>query len=253
MQYTLLQLVQSILSSIDGDEINSITDSVEAGQVVTIIKTVYDDISSRGELPVQKTLFNLDASGDSSKPVLMTKPTNVQSVEWLKYDRQTSSSLDPEWADITYICVDDFLRRVYTLNPSESTTDSFSTSIGGSTVNFFYKNNQGPNFYTTFDDQTVVFDAYDSAVDTTLQSAKTLGYGLVAVTFTESDSWVPSLHPHQFAWLLNEAKSLAWAELRQAAHVKAEMTARKHEIINQKTRHAFNYGKYDKGPNYGRL
>jgi hypothetical protein len=253
MQYTLLQLTQAILSSIDGDEVNSIADTVESSQVVEVIKTVYDDISSRGELPIQKTVFNLTASGTNTKPTLMTKPTNIETIEWIKYDRRMTSSLDPEWAPIPYMCLDDFFRMTYSLNPSESTTDSFSHTVNGSTVNFFYKNNQGPNFYTTFDDQTIIFDAYDSAVDTTLQSSKSLGYGLMAVTFTYSNTWVPSLHPHQFAWLLNEAKSLAWAELRQATHVKAEMTARKHEVLNQKTKHAINYGKYSTGPNYGRL
>lgn len=253
MQYTLLQLTQSILSSIDGDEVNSITDTVESTQVTEVIKTVYDDISSRGELPIQKTLFNLVASGDSTKPVLMTKPTNINSVEWIKYDRQMITSTDPEWATIGYLCPEEFFRRTYSLNPSETTTDTFTHTINGNTINFFYKNDQAPNFYTSFDDQTIIFDAFDNEVDTTLQASKSLGFGLQAVTFTLSDTWVPALHPHQFAWLLSEAKSLAWAELRQATHVKAEMTARKHEVLNQKTRHAIPYGKYDKGPNYGRL
>lgn len=253
MQYTLLQLVQSILSSIDGDEVNAITDTVESTQVCEVIKTVYDDISSRGELPIQKVLFNLNASGDSTKPTLMTKPTNINSIEWVKYDRRMITSLDPEWATIGYLCPEEFFRRTYSLNPSDVHVDTFTHTVNGFSINFFYKNDQAPNFYTSFDDQTIVFDAFDAAVESTLQSSKTLCHGLQAVTFTLSNTWVPNLHPHQFAWLLSEAKSLAWAELRQAAHIKAEMTARKHEILNQKTRHAIPYGVYDKGPNYGRL
>jgi len=253
MQYTLLQLTQAILSSMDGDEVNGIDDTVESSQVVEVIKTVYDDISSRGELPIQKSLFNLTASGDNTKPVLMTKPQTVSSIEWLRYDRQIDGSADPDWAEIQYMSPTEFFRRTYSLNPSETTVDSFTQTIDGSTITFFYKNDQGPNFYTTYDDGTIVFDAYDSEVDTTLQSSKSLAYGLKAQSFTRSDTWVPNLHDHQFAWLLSEAKSLAWAELRQATHVKAEMTARKHEVLNQKTKHSINYGKYDKGPNYGRL
>jgi len=77
MKYTLLELVQNILSSMDSDEVNSIVDTVEAQQVVAIVKTVYNDILTRGELNVQKTLFNLDASTISTKPVLMTKPVTL--------------------------------------------------------------------------------------------------------------------------------------------------------------------------------
>ena len=39
---TLLAMVQDILNDMDGDEVNSISDTVEAEQVAQIIKTTYD-------------------------------------------------------------------------------------------------------------------------------------------------------------------------------------------------------------------
>lgn len=252
MQYTLLEMVQSILSSMDSDEVNSITDTVEAQQVVEVIKTCYDNIVTLSELPIQKTLFNLTASGDVTKPVLMTKPATFQSLEWLKYDKQISGATDPAWGDVLYLPIDEFIQRVYRFNPSETNVLTFDQTTSGGTVTFFYTNDAAPMFFTTFDDNTLVFDSYDADVDTTLQTSKTLCFGELAATFTNSDTWVPNLHPHQFPLLLNEAKALAWAELKQASHMKAEKMARDNKVHLQKSKRAVPYGIFDTGPDYGR-
>ena len=86
MKYTLLELVQNILSSMDADEVNSITDTVEAQQVAKIVRTVYMDIMERANLPEHYGLVNLQASGTTLKPVLMTVPSSVQDIIWIKYD-----------------------------------------------------------------------------------------------------------------------------------------------------------------------
>jgi len=237
MKYTLLEIVQDILSSTDGDEINSISDTTESQQIVTIVKTVYDDLLSRGGLAVYKTLFNLDSSLDPLKPVLMTKPANIDTIEWLKYNRVQDGDPDTEWAELRFIPLDDFICRSQGLNTSESDTDSMTlVNADGFTVTFNYKNNVSPSYFTTFDDNTVIFDSFDSAVDSTLQTVKTLGYGSKTAVFVPSDSWTPALQPSQFALLLNEAKSLAWSELKQTPHNKAEQTARRNWRHLSKTR-----------------
>lgn len=252
MKQTLLQLTQTILSSMDSDEISSITDTVEAQQVVEVIKTVYDAIIAKGEFPIQCTLFNLTASGSNTKPTLMTKPDDINDIQWIRYDRQIEDASTSDWATLTYLPVDTFLSRMYSLDTSEDTVGTFDHSIGSSTVTFFYRNDGGPQVYTSYDDNTIIFDSYDSDVDTTLQSSKSLAYGEKALTFTNSDSWTPSLHPHQFPLLLNEAKALAWAELKQVSHAKAEKTARDQWIHLQRTKRTVPEGQYDTGPNYGR-
>jgi len=236
MKYTLLELVQNILSSMDSDEVNSITDTVEAQQVVAIIKTVYNDILTRGELNVYKTLFNLDASTISTKPVLMTKPAGIDNIIWLKYNRVLVGDTDPVWTDMQFLPVDQFLLMTHSLLPSATEVETMQHTADGFTFTFNFRNDIGPTYYTTFDDNTTVFDAYDNTVDTTLQTSKTLGFGAKVSTFTESDIFIPALQPQQFALLLNEAKALAWAELKQTQHQKAENTARRNWIHLGKTR-----------------
>src|SRR5687767_9860591 len=103
MKYTLLELVQAIASSMDSDEVTSITESVEAEQIAIVVRTAYFDLISRLNLPEHYTLFNLTASGDSSKPVLMTLPADVKSVKWLKYDMQTATDTDINYQEVRYV------------------------------------------------------------------------------------------------------------------------------------------------------
>lgn len=262
MKYTLLEIVQDILSSTDGDEINSISDTTESQQIVTIVKTVYDDILARGDLAVFKTIFNLDASTDALKPVLMTKPLNIDNIYWLKYDRIQTGMTDPAWAEIPFIPLDEFIRMTQMMNPSETDVNSMTLiSADGFTFVFNFMTDRSPSYYTSFDDDTLIFDAYDSSVETTLQTHKTLGFGSKVSNFIASDTFVPALQPAQFALLINEAKSLAWSELKQTAHPKAEQTARRNWRHLAKTRQAvpnlgevdtFRYSGLDKLPNFGR-
>ncbi len=244
MRYTLLELTQDILSSMDSDEINSISDTPESLQVVKVIKTVYDDIISRGDLQSNKTLFNFTPSNDTSKPVLMYKPDNIDRIEWLRYNTFLQGDTDAAWRDITFIPIEHFIEQMQMGNVTETNMESFEFVTDGFVFTFYYRNDTAPHYYTTFDDNTVIFDSYDKSVDTTLQSSKTLAFGSKKTTFIEEDSFVPSLQPQQFALLLNEAKSLAWAELKQTSHGKAEQTARRNWRHLQKTKENIPSGRF---------
>lgn len=260
MRYTLLDLTQNILSSMDSDEINSINDTVESRQVVAVIKTVYDDLVSRSNLPIQKTPFTLTASGDLTKPVLMTKPLTIDNIEWIRYNVVKLGGTIPVWTDINYISLDQFLIVTQNFNTSDTVNvGTMTVTYNGFTFTFYFQKKTKPCYYTTFDDNTIVFDGYDSAVDSTLQSNKTMCFGEMTNSFTEVDNWVPNLNPQQFPLLLNEAKSLAWAELKQTTHAKAEQTARRNWRHLSKTQ-AHTYDQrfrqrnhtFDALPNFGR-
>lgn len=257
MKYTLLELTQDVLSSMDSDEINSISDTVESQQVVKILKTVYDDIATRGDPVSHRTIFNLNASGDITKPTLMTKPDSIDKIAWLRYNTQLATDTAPVWNDLKYMPIDEFIIMNQELNGAETNVGSMVLTTNGFTYTFFYLNDTPPRYYTTPDDVNIIFDAYDNTVDTTLQSSKTMCYGSLANTWTEVDTFVPNLQPQQFALLLNEAKSLAWAELKQTPHQKAETTARRNWQHLSKTRQQIPDGAkanhpFDQLPSFGR-
>lgn len=244
----------------DSDEINSINDTVESQQVVTVIKTVYDDLISRGDVVSNKTLFNLDSSNNTNHPVLMTKPENIDRIEWIKYDTRNINDPTPEWTEIRYLPVVDFVDYTHNYNPGESNVATFDYIADGFVFTFTYKTDTAPRYYTSFDDKTIIFDAYDTEVDSSLQSAKTLCYGNKTTVFNAVDNFEFILQPSQYSLLLNEAKSLAWAELKQTLHEKAEVSARRGWRHLQKTRKTSpdgsnfnsNAHNFDKLPNFGR-
>ncbi len=255
MRYTLLELTQAILSSIDGDEINSIADTTESLQVVKCIETTYWDIVSKSEFPKNYTFFSLDPSGDPTKPTLMYLPSTQLTLSWIRYNNATTTDISPNFVEVPFLNLDDFLRRMYQLNSQETTVVQYNHLLAnGDTMTFLGRNDQFPKYYTCPDDRTILFDSYNSAVDTTLQESKTMCYGERLTTWTTTDLFVPDLPAKQFTLLLNEAKSLAWAEIKQAQNAKAEQRARKGWVRSQKDKRNVNNPRkeLDRAPNYGK-
>ena len=77
MRYTLLEMTQLILSAMDSDEVNSISDTTESLQVANMARSVFYDMCVDMNFPCYETLLQLEASGDSAKPVLMTMPSTL--------------------------------------------------------------------------------------------------------------------------------------------------------------------------------
>jgi len=255
MKYTLLELTQAILSSIDGDEINSIEDTTESLQVVKCIETTYWDIISKAELPKNFTFFSLDPSGDPDKPTLMYMPNNQLTLSWVRYNNATTTDPSANFVDVPFMELDLFLQRMYGHDSTETTVDQFDITLAnGDTMTFLARNDQFPKYYTCPDDNMLIFDSYNNQEDNTLQESKTMCYGERLPSWTNSNTFIPDLPAKQFTLLLNEAKSLAWAEIKQAQNAKAEQRARKGWVRSQKDKRNVNNPRdeMDRLPNYGR-
>lgn len=237
MKYTNLQLVQTILSSMDSDEVDSVDDTPESLQVLAILRTVYYDIAALGQLPRDNDLFQLQASGDATKPVTMFIPAGVEEIEWLKYDYATFDQPATLYQPLKPLPLWEFINQVSGLDPSTSNITSYHHLVGSDNFKLYCRNDIPPCYYTTANDNTILFDGYDSTVDTTLQSSKTMGWGKKGFTWSDADGFVPPLDDVQSQRLLHEAKSLAFAELKQTQHVKAEKSARDIKIAQQSSKY----------------
>jgi hypothetical protein len=237
----------------DSDEVSSINDTVESQQVAKVIKSTYFDIINRANLPDQYTLFQLNASGDASKPTLMTLPSGFESIKWIKYDSQTSVDDHPMFKQILPLPLEEFLHIMHLIDSTADNVGTFVQTIGVDDITFIYYNDRAPIYYTSFDDGTVIFDGYDSAVDTTLQRSKSMGWGKKNIDWTMDDSFIPDLDDKEFPLLLNEAKSLAFAEAKQTAHPLAERNAKRNWTKIQKTKAKIQLSTdLDQLPNFGR-
>lgn len=275
MKYTLLEIVQEILSDMDSDEVNSISDTTESLQVAGIVKETYYHLVSQNDLPEHTGLFQLDASGDNTKPVLMTMPSNALKLYWIKYDKQTnapgSDAEESVYDYVNFLDLDVFLERSQQLStkmlslelvdgiPTEvwganPYVDSMTVDIDGTNFEFKFYNNQAPTYFTVIGDETIIFDSYNSNVDTTLQQSKTYCYGLLEPTFTLSDSYTPDIDATEFNWFVNEAKKAAFAKLKQVRDPIADERAKRGWVRSQRNREKTpaNVPFYSRFNSYGR-
>lgn len=277
---TLLQMTQAILNAMSSDEVNSIGDSTESLQVANIIQAKYYDIATRGRLPDDCQLFSLTPSNDETKPTLLTLPAGVTHIEWLKYfdsnpaDGQQVSqfgsfshgvNLDlhpnpnvvtqspPGYKLVHYMSIPEFLDQINRFNPSDSNVKSYPFTEGGTTFTFLYKNNIQPKYYTVISNLYVIFDSFDNQFDSTLQASKFLCYGQIATPFSLTDSFIPALDDNQFPLLVNEAKALAFYELKQAPHAKAEQEIKRQWSSVQKNKEVSKLSSFDQLPSFGRM
>jgi hypothetical protein len=223
MRYTLIEMVQRILAAMDSDEVNSITDTAESVQVALLIEGCFYDLIAEANLPPVGTFFELTASGDNEKPTLMTVPKEVMSCEWVKYDKQESGDTYEDWTELKFMPIEKFMSRINAYRSREASTvgamdQVISTGEGSYTATFMYRNDKQPDVYTTFDDETLIFDSYDSTLDTTLQATKTQCWGSVIPVFTQTDAFQPDLNAIQESLLMNMAKVRAFEELKQTQY-----------------------------------
>lgn len=356
MKRTLLDLTQSILSSLSSDEVNSLSDSTEALQVAEIIKSTYFNIISRTTLPSHQQLIQLQPSLDANSPVLMYVPEGIAKIEWIKYfnsnvaDNATTTGLHdintdivsttfwtttsttsnsiglgthtftlaspvptsvgaevsmisgansmlgtvttyvgtsltvnvlsitgtgtfsswtissvagngtlavPGYEYVTIVPIQQFIDTINTLNPVDDNVETFTFSDTSNNYNgtytFYYRNDRTPKLCTVLSDYYVIFDSFDATVDSTLQASKSMAFGQVIPTWSMTDTFVPSLNDEQVTLLLNEAKSLAFFELKQQVHAKAEQEARRGWTSIQKKKYTVNSPTdFDALPNFGR-
>lgn len=254
MKYSLLEIVQEILSSMDSDEVNSISDTVESNQVALLVKGVYYDLATDLGLPEHETLFELTASGDPAKPCLMTVPSNVVTMRDLRYDCRTDEEPFADWRTVKYMPFNDFLVWVEGYrNVDDGKTGQQTILFNGETFPILYRNDDWPKYYTTADDNQILFDSYNSEFDTTLVKNKTMCMGNVYPTFSLTDSFVPDLDPSQFSLLRNKAKVRAFNELKQQPNEEAALEARRQKVIVQKRkRKTPDEAEVFKVPRYGR-
>jgi hypothetical protein len=251
VKYTLLEMVQQILSSMDSDEVDNYNDTTESTQVANIIKTTYWDIISRLDPPEHYDFYQLTETS-ASTPTIMTLPSSQLSIEWIKYNQQADADTTVDYQEVTYLDLNEFLRRMYGLDADGDTVDGFSYTINSKSQNFMCLNDRAPSYYTTWDDGTVLFDAYNSDNESFLEATKTMVYGYYLPTFTMSNSFTPDLDAKNFSLLFNEAKSQAFIELKQVRNSKADERARGGWIASQKNKRNTPVNELDRLPNYGR-
>ena len=254
MKMTVLEMVQDILSALESDDVNSISDTPEGLMVARIIRNTYYQMLTWASIPELKTaFFPLEGLSDTTKPTFLQLPDDVEELYWFQYDAREVDDTQSKYRHLVYNTPEVFFGLVHRRDLDEAEVVSINSADG---VPIYIYNDRAPEMYTILNDKTIVTDAYDSAVEATLQGSKSVAGGLKRPTFTLEDSFTPEIDDNLFPFLLSEAKAVAFTEINQISNNKQERIAREQKIRHQNQRHRFREQNVtnlnDDSPDYGR-
>lgn len=240
MKTTLLEMVQSILNDMDSEHVNSISDTVEAQQIASVVEDTYYNIISARDIPEHNKLLSLTAMSDSTKPTHFRYPTNTKVIKRIDYNVGTVA--EKSFKEIFWVDPVTFLDRM--------DEDGLLVETYDGNIDIFVSTNYAPTYYTSFDDNFIIMDSYDSSVESTLQSSKTRAFGSVYPTFSQIDDFEPDLDENMLPLLLAEAKSTCFSLFKGGSDPKIEQAARRLKSYVQND--MYKTQRPNKRPNYGR-
>lgn len=250
---TLIEIVQDLLSDMDSDEVNSISDTVEADQVARIVRRVYRDMVEELDLPSNGDIITLEDAASVDLPTRLKLPVHTDLVEWIKYAniiQPDDEPLEKLYKNIRWKSPTDFINIVVSRSPSDTDNQVVAYSPE-SDILLPIRTNVAPNYWTSFDDEYIWFDSWDSTQTTTIVANHTLVFARTSTVFSLTDTFTPDLPANLFPYLYAKAKSLCFADIKQSPNQKAEQTENRLRIRTQSNkwrhRHTNNMG-----PNYGR-
>lgn len=246
---TLLEIVQSILTEMSGDQVNSISDTQEATDVAAMVKVIWNELIDEIEFPFHKELVSLEGLGDPTKPNYMRIPENVSRIEWIKYDTRPSLSAARDYNPIAKMEPEKFVDYV---NSRPSTdTSNYQVVQYSANIPLIIGKLDSPSYWTTFDDEYVVFDSYDSDVEATMQSSNIICSAFIRPTFTISDDYVPDLPENMFNVLRIHALNRCMFALKQTINPKTEREENRLRVRAQRNKQRA-LRKHLDWPDYGR-
>jgi hypothetical protein len=247
---TLLDIVQEILADSDGDNVNSIADTVESDQCARLVRSTFDDIVvNNADLLSWSGISKMDATG-ASTPTTLTRPEGLVEIEWIRYDKRLTAGADPDFQPIRYLAPDDFMDVSDSLNASDTNVSTFTTA-SGVVVNI--RNDVAPNYWTILEGyDSIVFDSYDSALETNLQQSKNVVYGRSLPTLSLTDAAVPDLPENLARLLVNSSKTYFFDLYKGGAPAGVSKRSRNSEVRAQRLRFIATNRDTRTGPYYGR-
>lgn len=246
---TLLQTVQGVLAELVSDEVNSIGDTNEAMVVANIVRRTYIDIANEMDLPADRDITSLEPYSDTTKPTFLKIPENVSKVIWLKYDVRTSTAGNKAYTDITWMAPDDFISYV-NARPSTDTTN-YKVVMYSADVPLIINKKAGPTYWTCFDDNTIIFDNFNSSVDSTIQASKTLAYVEKSPELVLADATIINLPENLNSLLYTMALTRCSLDLNKEPNQKGERNESRMRV--RAMRNKWRQGRIiDDDPNYGR-
>jgi len=216
---TLLETVNRVLDAMNHDVVNSISDTTESRQIAEEARVTYYDLMDRDDWSHLMKWKTLEAVSDTARPNYLKIPQQTVRIDEVRYEITTSTDTNRSFDTIHYLDPAEFLDYTQARNSTDSDVLTV-TDFGGPVM--FILNDERPHYWTSFDDEYLVFDSYDSGVDTTLQSAKSSVLVKEIPAWTSSDTFVPDMPDQMFSLFLAEVTAASFTYWKQGTSVKDE-------------------------------
>ncbi|QDP51656.1 MAG: hypothetical protein Tp1100MES1331091_24 [Prokaryotic dsDNA virus sp.] len=197
MARTLLYTVQRVMEKLNLDPVNSISDSEDALLVSREAETTFYDMLTRGEWKQNLELLKVESVSELSSPTVLRLPDNVSTIKSVRYDC-TYPSEKKDIRVIKWVSPEDFLTKSYSLNTDMDAVQE--STVSGHIL--LIENNRMPLYYTSFDNEHLVFDAYVKDLEDTLNAAKTTCYGETIPEWVEEDTFTIPLQDNLYPLFL---------------------------------------------------
>ena len=213
LRMTLREIVQSTLSSMDSDAVETIGETIESQQIAIVAKETFYEIATYQDIPQHIKMTQLDGLQDLTAPTVMRIPTGCVDIANIKYRHTKNGRVKME--DIDYLHPDDFYNKMWCL---DTTADNVGINEFTGDVTLPYRNDQDPCYWTTFDDEHIIFDSYNKEISDTLFNDASFIRARIIEEFQLEDDYIPDLPAKMFPQYLQQVKELSFFEKKQMAN-----------------------------------
>ena len=193
MKYTLLEIVRRVLSAMEADVVNDISETFESLAIARVVEEVYFDLISRSDWPHLETTTGLASLSDSSKPNFLEIPEGIKYLKKIWYNNK----------ELTYKRPEEFYPLMNSRKPGTYNTEEVQTPSGATIV---VVNNKDPEFFTLINDTLIVTDSYDKDYAATLMGSLALAICNKAPTFIFDNDFIPDIPESMFVTYLAMVK-----------------------------------------------
>ena len=226
---TLLAVVNHYMDATDGFRVASIDDTIESQQLASIAEKVFNDlVNDVFSSGLTENLVQLESLADSTKPNYLRLPDTAMRINQSKvmYNVATGATgaTTLNYKEIEYMKPEDFLDYVGNRSTNTNNTQIVEDFSGYKMV---IHNSKAPQYFTDFDDEHLVFDSFDSDVDSVLQSSKSGILTSEQMSFVQSDTYIIAFpewfHPTYLNAVISEASEMLREEPILSVSRKARM------------------------------
>lgn len=154
-----------------------------------------------------------------------------------------------QYYKVEYLPVDEFVKMC---NSRVTTSDDVVvTNYGPDNVQITIVTDRPPTYWTSINDEYILFDSYDSEVESSILADKTQVFVDKSPSFTLEDAHVINLPSNLMPYLERQVESYCMAVIKQQPNPKSEQLERRLRVRQQ--RNKWRHQRLNKnGPNFGR-